>query len=215
MRKRRLPVISTALCVIFGILLVGNITIIAKGALQPDKAPSLFGYTPMIVLSGSMQTDRDDSIDVGDLVVTKRTDVQSLQKGDVIAYQNGTAIVTHRIVNVSSADGETVFQTQGDANNTPDDVKITPGMIVGRKVLTIPYLGRFAMFLQKPIGMLLFIALPVFLLALYDMLKRSTTAQRERQRRRKLEREVSRLREEAYHREKDGRNFKEEHRRNA
>ena len=90
--NRVLTAVGVALCVIFGFLLVCNLTIIIKGALFPEKPPSVLGLTPMVVLSGSMSGEAEDHIEVGDLVFVGRADPEELEVGDVIAYMNGGAM---------------------------------------------------------------------------------------------------------------------------
>jgi signal peptidase len=53
------------------IVLLINFTIIIKSKTSKDKVPSVFGYKPFIVLSGSMQPN----IKIGDLVFVKNSKV--------------------------------------------------------------------------------------------------------------------------------------------
>ena len=50
--------VGLALCVILSFFLVCNLTVIVKGALFPDRPPSVLGVTPMVVLSGSMSGEQ-------------------------------------------------------------------------------------------------------------------------------------------------------------
>ena len=49
-----LTVLGVILCIIFLPILVMNTILIIKGAMDDSKPPSVFGYTPLVVLSGSM-----------------------------------------------------------------------------------------------------------------------------------------------------------------
>ena len=49
-----LSICMAVVCVLLSILLLCNITIIVKGTINTEKPPSVFGITPMVVLSGSM-----------------------------------------------------------------------------------------------------------------------------------------------------------------
>lgn len=51
--------VGLTLCIVLGLLLACNITILLKGTLDPDTPPSVLGVTPLVVLSGSMSDDRD------------------------------------------------------------------------------------------------------------------------------------------------------------
>ena len=141
----------------FVVLLIAAI-IMYKANTNPDKVPDVFGYKPMIVLSGSMET----SIHTGDLVFVKMVDTDTLKEGDVIAFRNEEdTVTTHRIVKVIFEDEKQYFKTKGDANNAEDsnlvDAKDVEGLYVGR----IAKVGNFLIFMQKPIG--LFIVLLVIL----------------------------------------------------
>ena len=141
--NRVLTAVGVALCVIFGFLLVCNLTIIIKGALFPEKPPSVLGLTPMVVLSGSMSGEAEDHIEVGDLVFVGRADPEELEVGDVIAYMNGGATVTHRITAIdTNTDGDLLFTTKGDANNAEDTTPVTEEQLVGIYRWRIPKVDR-------------------------------------------------------------------------
>ena len=55
---------GAALCILFGILLICNLTILIKGTLFPENPPSMLGITPMVVLSGSMSGEAEEHIEV-------------------------------------------------------------------------------------------------------------------------------------------------------
>ena len=193
--NRVLTAVGVALCVIFGFLLVCNLTIIIKGALFPEKPPSVLGLTPMVVLSGSMSGETEDHIEVGDLVFVGRADPEELEVGDVIAYMNGGATVTHRITAIdTNTDGDLLFTTKGDANNAEDTTPVTEEQLVGIYRWRIPKVGDFALFLQTPLGMLLFVGVPVLAFLIYDIIRRQRYANRENRRTAELEAELERLR---------------------
>ena len=181
--NRVLTAVGVALCVIFGFLLVCNLTIIIKGTLFPEKPPSVLGLTPMVVLSGSMSGEAEDHIEVGDLVFVGRADPEELEVGDVIAYMNGGATVTHRITAIdTNTDGDLLFTTKGDANNAEDTTPVTEEQLVGIYRWRIPKVGDFALFLQTPLGMLLFVGVPVLAFLIYDIIRRQRYANRENRR---------------------------------
>lgn len=193
--NRVLTAVGVALCVIFGFLLVCNLTIIIKGALFPEKPPSVLGLTPMVVLSGSMSGEAEDHIEVGDLVFVGRADPEELEVGDVIAYMNGGTTVTHRITAIdTNTDGDLLFTTKGDANNAEDTTPVTEEQLVGIYRWRIPKVGDFALFLQTPLGMLLFVGVPVLAFLIYDIIRRQRYANRENRRTAELEAELERLR---------------------
>lgn len=195
-RKRLIPtVIGTILCVVFGLLLICNLTIIIKGTLNPEKPPSVLGITPMVVMSGSMSGDAEDHIEVGDLIFVRNVEPENLQTGDVVAYMSGGTTVTHRITEIGTdEDGNLLFTTKGDANETEDSEPVTEEQLVGVYQGRIPKVGDFALFLQQPLGMLLFIGVPLLAFIIYDILRRQRYASCEKAKAQEMEAELERLR---------------------
>ena len=188
--------VGLILCIIFGFLLFCNCVIIVKGMIAPEKPPSVFGTTPMVVLSGSMSGTAEDHIEVGDLIFVGKADPDQLEVGDVIAFMSGHIVVTHRIVGIETSEsGERMFTTRGDANNTADDEPVTADNLVGIYKGRIPKAGDFAMFLQTPLGMVLFIGVPLLAFIIFDILHSRKNARKELEKTEALEAEVARLRE--------------------
>lgn len=170
--RKPLFIIGAVLCIIFAFILVCNLTIIVKGVVNPDVPPSVFGVTPMVVQSGSMSGNAEGHLEVGDLIFTVKPDTDKLKVGDVISFMDGSIVVTHRIIEVTIGEGgEKMFVTKGDANNVADPA-IGASAVVGVYKSRIPKLGDFAMFLQKPLGMLIFIGIPVCAFIIYDIFRR-------------------------------------------
>ena len=184
--------VGIALCVVFVPLLLINVTLIVKSYTSPDKVPDFLGYKPFIVLSGSMEP----SIMTGDMVFVKETDPDSLKVGDVIAYKSGSAVVTHRIVEVKSENGETRYVTQGDANNAADQGMVKPADVEGIYQRRIAGAGNLAMFMQTTTGMILFVVCPLVLFVLWDVIRRQLESRKEVSRTKELELELERLRAE-------------------
>ena len=193
--NRVLTVIGLVLCIVFGFMLICNLTIIIKGTIAPEKPPSVLGITPMVVLSGSMSGTEEGHIEVGDLVFVGTAEAAELKTGDVIAFMEGDVVVTHRIIEIQTdEDGARQFITKGDANNAIDLRPVTEDKLVGIYQFRIPKVGDFALFLQEPLGMVLFIGVPLFGFVIYDLLRRRHYANREEQRTAELEAELARLR---------------------
>lgn len=166
-------VAGAILCVVFGFMLICNMTILVKGVINPDIPPSVMGITPMAVQSGSMSGAQEGHIEVGDLIFISKVDAEDLQRGDVIAFMEGGIAVTHRIVDMETDEnGVRQFITKGDANNVADQNPVKEEQIVGIYKGRVPRLGDFAMFLQEPIGMMIFIGIPVLAFLIYDIIRR-------------------------------------------
>ena len=153
----------------------------------------------------------DDHIEVDDLIIVKKVDTATLKVGDIISFidRQGT-VTTHRIIGVTTgSDGKLAFHTKGDANNTDD--KAVEGFISAEKVVgvyksRIPKLGAFIYFLQKPLGMVIFIGVPVVLFIVYDVIRRTRIAKKTKSQSDELEEELKRLRALAAEREAEKNN---------
>jgi len=197
-KAKILSVLGIVAIVILSLILILNLVIMIKGIVNPDVPPSILGRTPLVVLSGSMRGDNEDSFNEGALIFVKETDAENLKAGDVIAFfdpkSNKNSITTHRIVEVTEKDGELAFYTKGDANNTQDDVPVKASKIIGVYTSHMEGIGNFAMFLQKPIGMLLFIGVPVIAFIVYDLVRRQLASKTKKKETQELEAEIERLR---------------------
>lgn len=192
--KRIMFIVGAALCCIFAVILICNLTIIIKGIVNPKVPPSVFGITPMVVQSGSMSGSADDHIEVGDLIFTVRPETNRLKAGDIISYMDGNIAVTHRIIEVqTNSDGKRSFVTKGDANNT-EDPAVSEDAVFGIYKGRIPRLGDFAMFLQKPLGMAVFIGISVCAFIIYDIIRRQRSSGRKDKETEELKAELERLR---------------------
>ena len=128
-------------------ILILSLIIMIKARIYPDKVPDVFGYKPMIVLSGSMET----SIYTGDLVFVKMVDTNILKEDDIIAFRNETnTVTTHRIVELVNENGNKLFRTKGDNNNTEDAKLVLANEVEGVYVFKISGLGNVLMFLKEP-----------------------------------------------------------------
>lgn len=123
-----------------------------------------------IVLSGSMEP----AVKMGSIVLIKKD--QLYIKGDVVTFApNGDVKnpVTHRI---SSSDdkgvyySEMIYKTKGDANKTEDFQLLEKNNILGKVILTIPYLGYAVNFAKKPQGFILLVIVPATII-IYEELK--------------------------------------------
>jgi len=138
-------------------LLLGTAVVVATlllGTFVP-----FFEYQLRVVESGSMAP----AIPVGAVTVVQPA--ERYQVGDVVMYQRrGTSeVVTHRIVDERSEGGVWHYNTQGDANNTPDAFAVTGEEIVGSVAWHVPYLGYVLNFFRSPLGFLILVGLPVLL----------------------------------------------------
>ena len=136
-------VCSIVVTVVLVLLLVCNLYTIAARWLTDDPQPDVFGWSWAVVISGSMEPE----IRVNDLVIVHEED--SYAVGDIITYENGSSVVTHRII----AETEQGFITKGDYNNTEDLYPVPVSSVVGKVVRVVPGVGTLIEYLRSPLGM--------------------------------------------------------------
>jgi signal peptidase len=105
----------------------------------------LLPFRPLVVASGSMSP----SMNVGDIAVVDRVPIKNLRVNDVLAFRNEGFIVMHRVISISSSDGSTYFETQGDANNAPDANLAESNDVEGKVLFTIPKLGQLSLAFKR------------------------------------------------------------------
>jgi signal peptidase I len=99
----------------------------------------------------------------GDVIVSVDAPVRSLQANDIITYRspdNMKSLVTHRIVTIIKDGQGLAFQMKGDANEAPDQYVVPAELVVGRMVVSIPYVGHVAMISHSFLGFLLLVLAP-------------------------------------------------------
>ena len=133
-------------------ILIMNLWVIFQAKTNPDEVPSIFGYKPFIVLSGSMETE----IYKGDLVIVKNILPETLQVNDIIAFRDAEdTVTTHRIIDIVNKEGVNYFITKGDNNNTQDQNLVEYSDVEGKYVLRIPGIGSIMNSLAKPTTILI------------------------------------------------------------
>jgi signal peptidase len=166
LKHKILTVVGTVLCILLIPVLLINLTLIAKSFMEPEKVPSIGGTLPLIVLTDSMYPE----IASGDLIICHTVEAEDVKVKDVIAFfdpaGNGSAVVTHRVIEVYEEDGVLYFRTQGDNNNTEDRLPVPEENLVGIYQMRIPGAGHIAMFMQSTPGLILCVVLPIVLFLL-------------------------------------------------
>ncbi|MEL7567806.1 MAG: signal peptidase I [Dehalobacterium sp.] len=187
--SKALTGIGIVVCVVLSFIFIINLTLILKSYIYPDKVPDFMGYKPFIVLSGSMEP----VIMTGDLIITKEIVPENIVVGDVISFRvDKDVVVSHRVTEIQT-EGGLSFLTKGDANVGMDATNVLPESIEGVYIWRAGGLGRFAMFLQTPIGMLLFVVTPLCLFIIYDIVSRNRRNKKKSQREAELEAELAAL----------------------
>lgn len=139
-------------CIILIPILLMNLYIMFQAKTNVEEVPSVFGYKPFIVLSGSMETE----IKRGDLIITKIVDPTKLGVDDVIAFRDAEeTITTHRIIDIVERNGETYFITKGDNNSSQDQNLVELSDVEGIYIMRIPGIGSMMKSLSEPTTILI------------------------------------------------------------
>ena len=180
-------VIIVLCLILFIVIMTIGITIIYKSYSEPNRIPSVFGWKPFIVLSSSME----DTIMPGDLILTKEIDALELKEGDVISFRtNKYTVITHRIINIVDEEGERKYYTKGDNNDLADSDPVSDDQIEGIYRYRIPELGKIALNLQKPIGIVICIALPLIIVLIAQFADYKRQAKEKEKKQKDLEEKV-------------------------
>lgn len=197
--------VTVILIVLLFPLLCINLTLIIKGSLNPDMPPDIFGTAPLAVTTDAMAGDAEGCFDEGALIFVKlleEDEKETLKEGDVITFRSEELFVTYRITEVVRGEDGSVhsFRAIGDQDakegvNVP--LTVSPENVIGVVTGSVAGLGGFAMFLQTPVGVLVFVGIPVVAYLIYDISrialsnKRAKAAQGEKLR--EKDEEIARL----------------------
>lgn len=127
-------------------------------------APLPLGMRTLVVTSASMAP----AIPEGSIVYVRETrEPERLAEGDVIAFPvEGEKIVLHRIA--AKDDEARLFTTKGDANESPDPLRVPYDSIEGRCLASLPIVGGIAAWIDanKSIALTALVAVNIPLLVL-------------------------------------------------
>ena len=157
MKKKKFIIIKGILIVIISILL--GFGIYSWNSSMVGKAiPMPLGFGLAEVLSDSMYP----TIKTGDVIMVVPQDEYKV--GDIVAFEDGSMIVTHRIIE-ENEDG--TFVTKGDyIGNSKDDMPLQERYIIGKVVKNFAGLGPFVSIMQSPLIIMLSILIIAMLLYL-------------------------------------------------
>lgn len=143
------------------VIIAISVVLMIQSKKNPGAIPSIAGFRPMTVLSGSMVP----VFNPGDLIVAKTIDPQTVKKGDIITFDvDSRTVVTHRVVDIVHQNGKIYFRTKGDANNVADPDLVRSTQLVGEYTFKIPYAGYLSSFARSTKGFILLIVIPIILL---------------------------------------------------
>ena len=143
------------LSIILIVILVLNIAVICMGKAVGSSVLNKMPIAMIPVLSDSMKPD----LKSGDAILTKQTDYDDIQVGDVIVYSRDNDLIVHEVI---AKQGDYLI-TKGKANPVADN-PVTREEYRTRVQFKIPLLGGIWRISSKPLNFLLFSVLIILLL---------------------------------------------------
>ena len=141
----------------------------AYKAQKSGESNFLFGYRPVLVLTGSMEP----YMMTNSIALTKEvTDMDQLEVGDVVTYHaettDGRLIrITHRIIDI---EGDLVY-TKGDNNRVADGYGLTLDNIEAEVLTVFNQTAWLAAKWQTVAGKVMIISFSIFLISFYISIK--------------------------------------------
>lgn len=102
-------------------------------------------YYPVSIVSPSMYP----VIEVGDVVIIKKSKIKDIEVGDIIQYKKETHTIVHRIVEIDMGEGGFFAIAKGDNNKNIDSTYITDLNISGKVILIVPKIGLPSVWLRR------------------------------------------------------------------
>ena len=210
-----LNIVGIVLLVIFLPLIIINMTLVIKGALNKDRIPTVFNKAPLIIVSDSMtigyyttDPNYNGAFNKNDLIIIKKVDATKLEVGDIATYIAGDgSVITHRVIRKTTNEkNEVRYIMKGDNSPSEDPDLITPEQIQGVYVKRFACLGGFAMKLREPIGIILLILIPTAIFFAVYFVQKQLENKKNEESKAQLEAELEELRKEKAAREETDNN---------
>jgi len=135
--KRKNTIRFVIKCIVSPIVLaivIINLYLFAQKIKNPNGVVSFMGFKAFAVTSGSMEPE----LKIGDMIITYHKNKDELVKGDIIAFDQGENIITHRIVDIKEENGIVKYITKGDNNNANDEILVDYSKIEGVSFIKVP-----------------------------------------------------------------------------
>jgi signal peptidase I len=159
---------------LYGFLIAVVVVIITAMVMTTQNITD--AYRLFIVQSGSMEP----AIKTGSVVLVEKSNNYTV--GDVITYSENVdgnisvnkSTYTHRLVSVKVDGNTSLYQTKGDANRGEDVHLVNEKQILGRVIVTIPWLGYIVAFSRTRIGLLCLIIIPAVVIIYHELINIKT-----------------------------------------
>lgn len=161
-----------ALVNLLSILIIASAIVVLCVVLmtKPGSPPQILGYTALRITTGSMEP----TFDVDTLIVVKKADPSTIQKGDIISFYSSDPALdgmvnTHRVTKVTKEKNSFRYQTKGDKNNSVDLYDVQSKYLIGKVVYSSKVLGKISRLAANPLVFIPVILIPLALILLSNL----------------------------------------------
>ena len=133
--KRSSRIISIILTMLVLVIMVGTVMVVSNQ----------FRYGAYVIATESMTGE----LNKGDVALCERYEDQTIQAGQIIAFEKNNSVIIHRVVDIKIINGITRYYTQGDANEEPDAGFVTEADIVGMINYKLSYFGYPSLWMRS------------------------------------------------------------------
>lgn len=187
-------ILNTVINILIVIVLVTSILIavLSLTSKANNGVATIFGYSFHTIQTPSMVGGNEKypggNYQVGDLVIGKVDGAgdREYDVGDIISYRTESAegepmLICHRIIAMGSDNGNLTYQTQGDANDTPDQDsqdKFLHNYDITSRCYDSEYQGKVLSgwgkpldFIRQPTGFFFAVLLPMIIFFMYEIVR--------------------------------------------
>lgn len=109
----------------------------------------------------------EPALKVGSIVGVKPLAPEEVRPGDIVTFrsEHNSSVTTHRVNRVEADENGLLFYTKGDANEVEDPSPVEPRHLIGKVVLTVPYVGYLFAYARTPQGARTLFGLAVLVVA--------------------------------------------------
>jgi signal peptidase len=130
------------------------VTLLVALLLGLAMLPNVWGWSSMVVTSGSMEP----ALSPGDVVLVAPREASTLEPMDIITFMTEDGVrVTHRVVDKGTDADGTSFVTKGDANEEADGGVVDARNVTGQVHYSVPRVGYLIAWARTPLGLVLLV----------------------------------------------------------
>ena len=175
--KSKAKIIKRVCAALWWLMVVLLVLLLVKiiGAKLSGKVPTVFGYSVINIISGSME----DEIPKDSYILIKEVDASEVSRGDVICFYSSDPRIyglpnTHRVVEEPIVtEGGIEFVTKGDASAANDIYTAKGDRLIGVYVKRLDALTAFSSFLSGYMMLFVIIGLQMCIITMivYSVVK--------------------------------------------